>query len=282
MCKSSALAFVLLWAFIFRLEKPSIKLILVILTMTAGVIMMVAGETAFEILGFILVLLSAFFSGFRWALTQILLLRNPTTSNPFSTLFYLTPWTFLALFLLAIPVGELSALPAGFARLADAKGAAQGVLLMLFPGVIAFCMMSAEYALLKRTSVVTLSICGIFKEVLTISASQVVYHDPLTPVNISGLIVTIASIAAYNYMKIRSMRQNAREKVKELVVEAEAEGEEERRRMLAVLDEVEDEVEKEEDAALKGRTSGLGLRDEASSSASGRGTGPVRRGSVVR
>ena len=73
MCKSSALAFVLLFAFIFRLETPSIKLILIIATMTIGVIMMVAGETAFNILGFILIISSAFFSGFRWALTQILL-----------------------------------------------------------------------------------------------------------------------------------------------------------------------------------------------------------------
>jgi solute carrier family 35, member C2 len=213
MCKSSALAFVLLWAFIFRLETPSIKLILIILTMTIGVIMMVAGETAFEILGFILVILSAFFSGFRWALTQILLLRNPATSNPFSSIFFLTPITFLCLFLLSIPVGELAGLPEGFRRLAEAKGAFGGVLLMLFPGTIAFCMMSAEYALLKRTSVVTLSICGIFKEVLTISAAQITYHDKLTPVNISGLVVTIASIGAYNYIKISKMRRNAREMI---------------------------------------------------------------------
>ena len=98
-----------------------------------------------------------------------------------------------------------------------------GVLLLLFPGMIAFCMMSAEYALLKRTSVVTLSICGIFKEVLTITASQMVYHDPLTPVNVSGLVVTIGSIAAYNWIKVRKMRRAAREEVKERLHEEERE-----------------------------------------------------------
>lgn len=73
-------------------------------------------------------------------------------------------------------------------------------------------MTTAEFALLKRTSVVTLSICGIFKEVVTISAAGAVFGDALTPVNISGLIVTLASIAAYNYLKITKMRSDAREK----------------------------------------------------------------------
>src|SRR5277367_5066539 len=66
MCKSSSLAFVLLFAFLFRLEAPSWRLVLIIATMTAGVIMMVAGEAAFNLVGFVLVLSSAFFSGFRW------------------------------------------------------------------------------------------------------------------------------------------------------------------------------------------------------------------------
>src|SRR6266568_7367484 len=47
MCKSSALGFVLLFAFLFRLEQPSWKLVFIIVTMTIGVVMMVAGETAF-------------------------------------------------------------------------------------------------------------------------------------------------------------------------------------------------------------------------------------------
>ena len=213
MCKSSALAFVLLFAFLFRLETPSVKLVLIIAVMTGGVVMMVAGETAFNLLGFILVLLSAFFSGFRWALTQILLLRNPATANPFSSIFYLAPVMFVSLIVLAFPIETPAALVTGLQKLAASEGAARGAGLLLFPGVLAFCMTSAEFALLRRTSVVTLSICGIFKEIVTISASQLTYHDPLTPVNLSGLAVTIASIAAYNYIKISKMRREARAEV---------------------------------------------------------------------
>ena len=44
---------------------------------------------------------------------------------------------------------------------------------------------------------------------MTISAAAIIFHDPLTPVNISGLLVTIVSIACYNYMKISKMREEA-------------------------------------------------------------------------
>jgi solute carrier family 35 protein C2 len=213
MCKSSALAFVLIFAFVFKLETPSIKLVLIIATMTIGVVMMVAGEAAFDLIGFLLIISSAFFSGFRWALTQILLLRNPATSNPFSSIFFLAPIMFITLLCLAIPIEQFGPLSVGLEELVEKKGIVMGILMLLFPGVLAFCMTSAEFALLKRTSVVTLSICGIFKEVVTISAAGIIFEDRLTPVNISGLVVTIASIAAYNYIKIKKMRREAREKL---------------------------------------------------------------------
>jgi solute carrier family 35, member C2 len=215
MCKSSALAFVLLFAFIFKLEAPSLKLVLIIALMTAGVVMMVFGEVNFDLLGFILIILSSFFSGFRWAVTQILLLRHPATSNPFASIFFLAPIMFAALLVLAIPIETLGALGQGLSELFYKKGIIVGPLLLLFPGMLAFCMTSAEYALLQRTSVVTLSICGIFKEVVTISAAELVYHDPLTPINLSGLFVTICSIGAYNFIKIKNMRKEARERASE-------------------------------------------------------------------
>jgi solute carrier family 35 protein C2 len=210
MCKSSSLAFVLTFAFLFRLEVPSWRLVGIIATMTLGVIMMVAGEVKFSPLGFVLVISAAFFSGFRWGLTQILLLRNPATSNPFSSIFYLAPIMFVSLLIIAIPVEGFPSLWAGLGILVEKKGPLLGPLILLFPGVIAFCMTSSEFALLQRTSVVTLSIAGIFKEVVTISAAGIVFHDPLTPINISGLFVTIGAIAAYNYIKITKMRDDAR------------------------------------------------------------------------
>lgn len=213
MCKSSALAFILLFAFLFRLETPSIKLVLIIATMTVGVILMVAGETDFNALGFGLIISASFFSGFRWALTQILLLRNPATSNPFSSIFFLAPIMFVSLAILAFPVEGFVPMVEGLNVLTKEKGVVGGIGILLFPGIFAFLMTASEFALLKRTSVVTLSICGIFKEVVTISAANIIFDDQLTPINVSGLMVTIGAIAAYNYIKITKMRKEARVEV---------------------------------------------------------------------
>ncbi|KAI1457997.1 TPT-domain-containing protein [Annulohypoxylon moriforme] len=209
MCKSSSLAFVLLFAFVFRLETPTWKLVAIIATMTGGVVMMVAGEVEFELGGFILVISAAFFSGFRWGLTQILLLRNPATSNPFSSIFFLAPVMFLTLIVIAVPVEGFFELIEGLKTLSNEWGALRTPLILLFPGTIAFLMTASEFALLQRSSVVTLSIAGIFKEVVTISAAALVFDDRLTPINISGLVVTIAAIGAYNWIKLSKMRNDA-------------------------------------------------------------------------
>ncbi|KAF4344466.1 Gog5p-like vanadate resistance protein [Fusarium beomiforme] len=213
MCKSSSLAFVLMFAFLFRLETPTWRLVAIIATMTLGVVLMVFGEVEFKVGGFALVISAAFFSGFRWGLTQILLLRNPATSNPFSSIFFLTPVMFLVLICLAVPVEGIGALIEGYKVLGDEWGYFMAPLFLLFPGCIAFCMTASEFALLQRTSVVTLSIAGIFKEVVTISAAALVFGDRLTPINFVGLLTTMAAIAAYNYIKITKMRQEAQESV---------------------------------------------------------------------
>lgn len=213
MCKSSVLIFVLIFAFLFRLEHPSLKLILIILSMTSGVVMMVFGETAFQLGGFLLAISASFFSGFRWAITQILLLRHPATSNPFATMFFLAPIMFVTLFVIALFSETPSAVIIGLQLLAAKLGTAKAVLLMFVPGMLAFCMIASEFTLLQRTNVVTLSICGIFKEVVTIGAAGIVFHDKLSVVNILGLVVTIVAIAVYNHMKITNMRKESREKM---------------------------------------------------------------------
>jgi len=58
-----------------------------------------------------------------------------------------------------------------------------------------------EFGLIQRTSVVTLSVAGIFKEVAVIFVSTIIFHDRLTPINISGLIVTLFGIGLYNWLK---------------------------------------------------------------------------------
>ncbi|GJN17667.1 hypothetical protein PR202_gb04753 [Eleusine coracana subsp. coracana] len=73
MCKSAAPIFILLFAFLFRLEKPSFSLLGIMLIVSFGVLLTVAKETEFNLWGFIFIMLAAVMAGFRWSMTQILL-----------------------------------------------------------------------------------------------------------------------------------------------------------------------------------------------------------------
>ncbi|XP_027061340.1 probable sugar phosphate/phosphate translocator At1g06470 isoform X2 [Coffea arabica] len=73
MCKSASPIFLLIFAFAFRLESPSLKLFGIMLIISVGILLTVAKETEFEFWGFIFVMLAAVMSGFRWTMTQILL-----------------------------------------------------------------------------------------------------------------------------------------------------------------------------------------------------------------
>ena len=53
MVKSSSLVFVLIFAFLFRLEKPRWSLIFIILIISFGVLLMVANETDFVLIGYV-------------------------------------------------------------------------------------------------------------------------------------------------------------------------------------------------------------------------------------
>jgi len=92
MCKSSSLIFVLLFAFLFRLERFSWRLIGVIFLIFAGVLLMVATQTAFVLEGFLLVISASALGGLRWSLTQVLLKdKEMGMNNPASTIFWLSP-----------------------------------------------------------------------------------------------------------------------------------------------------------------------------------------------
>ena len=155
-------------------------------------------------IGVSLVLLSACMSGLRWALTQIMLKKNKRTKNPILTMLYISPGMCCVLFLVGTVVeGVTNFLNA---EIWEAKGVGMTIVLILIPGLLAFFMTLSEYVLLQYASLLTLSIAGIFKELLTIFVSWAVFGDELTFINIIGLTITFADIVWYNVYRFQ---QNA-------------------------------------------------------------------------
>jgi solute carrier family 35, member C2 len=145
MCKSSSLIFVLIFAFLFRLEMFSWRLIGVIFFICAGVLLMVATETNFVLQGFLLVMSASALGGLRWGLTQLLLKdRELGLDNPAATIYWLSP-------VMGITLAILSAIIEGWSGVFHSEffdGASKmftTILYLIAPGVIAFCMVLSEF-----------------------------------------------------------------------------------------------------------------------------------------
>lgn len=204
--KLSSLLFVLVFSLLLGLERFSWRLVAIVAIMTGLVMMMVADnhkqhknhpETENLSGGALLVIGAAVFSGLRWTFTQILLKHNPKTGNPVATMFYIAPGMCLVLVVFGLLFEDWGSLPD--AEVWQTRGVPGTFVLLTVPGVLAFIMTGCEFQLLHHTNVVTLNIVGIFKELLTIVASAVIFGDRLGPVNLVGLVLTLGDICWYNY-----------------------------------------------------------------------------------
>ncbi|KAI8322185.1 TPT-domain-containing protein, partial [Martensiomyces pterosporus] len=203
MCKSSSLGFVLVFAFLFGLERVRLVLVAIIAIISVGVVLMVAGEVDFILSGFIEAITSSAMSGLRWSLTQILLSQPRFgMNNPVATMSKLTPIIGISMLLFSLilehPFTEISKNK----NVETAHDAVFIALMMIAGGVLAFSMVLSEFFLISRTSVVTLSIAGMLKEVVMVGVAHLVFGDKMTLVNASGLLVALFGIGMYNWLKI--------------------------------------------------------------------------------
>lgn len=145
MCKSSSLIFVLLFAFLFRLELFSWRLVGVILLIFSGVLLMVATQTHFILHGFLLVLSASALGGLRWTLTQLLLKNKKMgLDNPAATIFWLSPMMGFTLAVTSIGLESWHDL-VNSPFFASAGKGLETSLLLTAPGIIAFCMVLSEF-----------------------------------------------------------------------------------------------------------------------------------------
>jgi len=171
------------------------------------------------LLGCVLVLFSSMCSGFRWTWTQLLLTERPSAApaptkldapggamHPVVLLFYISPFGLLALLPVAL---ALEAAP--LRTYLDGSSASHvGFLagLAAVGGLVSCLMLVTEMQVVKLSSGLTLSVSGIFKELLTVLASALVLGDTLTWHNVSGLFLCLVGIAHYTSVKRREMSED--------------------------------------------------------------------------
>lgn len=244
--KSASIAFVLLFGCLFRLEKFHWKLAVIVLVMFAGVVMMVftpsgeadeAQDESTLVLGSFLVLISSCLSGLRWVYTQLTLrkqhqydslaladsaspdLRARPTSDkkphPIHTIYQLAPIMGFALLITSLIVekpfpGILNSnLFSGDDDEITIRSVMKGMLLLLIPGVEVFFMTICEFGILQTAHVLTLSIAGIVKELLTIVCGMLFLGERLEGIhNWAGMFIILLDVAYYNFFRFQQDRKN--------------------------------------------------------------------------
>ncbi|XP_054111397.2 solute carrier family 35 member C2 isoform X6 [Callithrix jacchus] len=232
MTKSSAVLFILIFSLIFKLEElglltpdsecdepltlktpklaatasPSSQraaLVLVVLLIAGGLFMFTYKSTQFNVEGFALVLGASFIGGIRWTLTQMLLQKAELgLQNPIDTMFHLQPLMFLGLFpLFAVFEGLHLSTSEKIFRFQD-TGLLLRVLGSLFlGGILAFGLGFSEFLLVSRTSSLTLSIAGIFKEVCTLLLAAHLLGDQISLLNWLGFALCLSGISLHVALK---------------------------------------------------------------------------------
>ncbi|GMF61408.1 unnamed protein product [[Candida] boidinii] len=80
--------------------------------------------------------------------------------------------------------------------------------LLLVPGLFAFLMTLSQFIILQNAPLLTLSIAGIFRELITIFLGWLVFGDQLNWINGLGILVTLGDLIWYNFYRWEQANSN--------------------------------------------------------------------------
>lgn len=231
MVKSSGLIFLLLFAFLFRLERPTVTLLGIIAIVGVGLVLTVYDPVSFDPIGFTLVFTSSIVSALRWTLTQVIMTKdnanneaNPINENdsaimtfntsPLRTIIYLGPIVTASLLVISLLIEGPAAILASdfFSSFLALKSYG----LCIIGGLQAFGLITLEYRCVRETSALTLSIASVVKELLILAVSVLFMGDHLTLINFIGALVSIVGVLLYSYYKTCRSRLSIKRQIKEL------------------------------------------------------------------
>lgn len=192
------------------------------------------------LIGSTLVLISSCLSGLRWVYTQLTLRKQQTYESlgslaaeqavadlrtrpatdkkphPIHTIYQMAPIMGAVLFITSLiienPFPEIlkSNLfsTGGEEASVNFKSVMRGLLLLLIPGIEVFFMTICEFGILQTAHVLTLSIAGIVKELLTIICGTFLLGERLRGVsNWAGMCIILLDVAYYNYFRYQQDRK---------------------------------------------------------------------------
>jgi solute carrier family 35, member C2 len=196
--KGSSLIFTFLWGVVLQIEIFQWSLLAAVLGITLGLGIAVSNSIELNMIGFFLAFASAASGGLRWALMQLLEVKDSQSKSVMVTLYRFSPASVVSIVPLVFILEEHKIANSDFAL--HTKNLYDAILLCSFGGLIAFLLIVAEVKLVRLTSSLTMSVFGQIKEIIQIVLAMIIFKENLTIQCVVGIAVSIVSSCFYRYV----------------------------------------------------------------------------------
>lgn len=197
--KGGGPVFTFLWGLVLSVEVFSCRVLFALVTIALGIALASMGEgSEFQLLGFCLQLLSSALGGLRWAMTHKLLKASADQPlSPLAAVLYTSPLTSLCV----LPVALGLEGPKLWTYDIDSSEVIVTLLTMTLIATLVFLLLMSEYWLVNATSSLTLSVAGVFKELLTIGGGMFFFAETVDTLNVIGFLISQLGIFFYIWLR---------------------------------------------------------------------------------
>jgi len=186
MLKACTPVAILLISWTFRVQDPNKKLALIVLMISTGVALASHGELKFDLLGFIYQASAVVFEASRLVMIQILL--HNLKMDPLVSLHYYAP-VCAAINLVFLPFTE------GLAPFRELHRI--GAAIMISNASTAFLLNVAAVFLVGVGSGLVLTLAGVFKDILLITGSVLIFGSVITPLQVFGYSIALCGLVLF-------------------------------------------------------------------------------------
>lgn len=177
---------ILLISFAFKIQEPNARLLAIVLMISLGCALAAYGEVHFELIGFVCQCAAIAFEASRLVMIQILL--HGMKMDPLVSLHYFAP-------VCAIINACVMPFIEGFAPFRDLHKV--GLLVLLSNAGIAFALNVAAVFLISVGSGLILTLAGVLKDILLISASVIAFGTQITAIQVFGYAISLAGLVTF-------------------------------------------------------------------------------------
>lgn len=207
---------------LLRLQKLRTALVATVVAILAGVVMSTlrtdaegepghgdhggggGGQKPLSALGVAAAIGASACSALRWVLTERYLARRKVTPSVFAVMTLQAPIT-AAMLLPVWGYMEASAVIGGAAERV-LRDHAILVGMCVGGGALSFVLVMLELQLVRQTSALSLNVVGHLKDIVAICMAVLVFHEHISPTNVTGIVFTVAGTMAYSWLKNRTTK----------------------------------------------------------------------------